>query len=183
MSENPPEQPSFWNLSNPWVRGGVAALIILLGATAYKEYQDSQRLDEDAERARVTQVLERHHAALSESLDAQQDQAAFLETLPLTSPWLPQELPCGVEAAARGSLHPAWQLLWAPQAQGQGAEDDAPMRYQIRFARSPRDGTLTWLARRDGDCDGLYEVHTLRVHSGVSGVLRRSRVEVQHLGE
>ena len=31
MSENPPEQPSFWNLSNPWVRGGVAALIILLG--------------------------------------------------------------------------------------------------------------------------------------------------------
>ena len=179
-----PAERGKWDLGNPWVRGGIAGAIILIGATVLKTYQDSQKVDPAKERDTIAGVLERHHEALEANLTKANDRAAFLENLPEHSGWLPsnQAMICGQGSVARGALPSTWQKLWAvDEAKDEG--DKTPLRYQIAFVRDSTSGAMTWYARRDGDCDGLYEVHTLRLEGGLTGALTRTRIEVQNMGE
>lgn len=171
-----------WDLSNPWVRAGLVGLVVLLAATALKTYQESQQVDPEAERAAIATVLERHYEALEENLSKAGDKAAFINALPLHSGWLPANMQCGQENVPRGPLPEAWASLWVPRADDDRKEA-TPLRYQIAFVRAPKANTMTWFARRDGDCDGIYEVHTMRLEGGISGALKRARIEIQNLGE
>jgi|GEM_PF-5054503 hypothetical protein len=183
MSNEAEQQQKRWDLKNPWVRGGIVGLVILIAATALKTYQESQQVDPEAERAAISSILEHHHEALEENLSKASDKSAFLQGLPEHSGWLPAHMQCGQESVERGALPASWTALWAPLEGDKDKGEATRLRYQLAFVRAPKAGTMTWFARRDGDCDGIYEVHTMRLEGGLSGALKQNRIEVQNLGE
>ncbi len=179
MSEGEAPAEKAGLMHNPIVRALILGAIVISVTTAYKAYEDAQKLDPEAERGAVDTLLETRHKALADWIAAQPDPAAARAALPEVSTWLPAHLPCGVARGERSALGEQWSMLWVSTD-----DEDVPpgkMRYQLRFARD--DEAITWVARRDGDCDGLYEIRTLRLEEGWSGVISASGVSVQNLGE
>ena len=73
------------------------------------------------------------------------------DPLPANVGWTPVTMPCGqsIPLPANTWEHPTWKVL------GIGGADR--YAFQYRFRKSGR--TFELLARTDGDCDGLHEVH------------------------
>lgn len=165
-------------LSKPLVRGIGVALVVVIAAMALKAWRDSMKIDEGAERAAVDEWLMAQHKALGDQLDEGQG----AEALPEQLPWLPPRLACAGGTVPRDQPIPeAWHaVLGAPEAEG-GGTGELPRRFQVGFRR--RGEQVVWMARRDIDCDGIFEIHTLEASLGWEGTLRHTRVQVQHLGE
>ena len=154
---------------------GVGVLLVA-AAGLFKLYVDQGVLDPGAER----EVIKEHMLSLHDALSARASSEEASASLPTFTPWLPAALKCGEVDASLPSDEDAasWRSLGWPLT-----THETPYRYRYQIAIRRRGDAITWYARRDGDCDGIYEVHTLKASLGWGGSLRSRHVETQNLGE
>jgi hypothetical protein len=163
---------SWWR--SPLGRALVAGAVILLAAAGAK-YAYDRAHETDVERR---ETLEEEIEAVSERLSARLEQtddiSAELEEMPRDTGWFPAGYRCGGgEFAAPGEPEPFWREAF-------GGAIPAKMRFAWRFRR--RDGGFVLWARRDTDCDGLFEVYRRTVSDSWGSGLG-VRVETENLGE
>ena len=169
-----PAAPSLWKspLGRAVIVGGLALAI----AFGFKVYTDGQKMDAEALRHTTKGELETFHDALLAHMKAQKLEP---NDLPLSTPWYPGGVACGEVMFERVKPPEAteWSMVVPPG--GWGAKKSS--RYQTKFVRD--DTHATWFARRDGDCDGVYETHTLRASLDWSAAFEKTFVQTQNLGE
>ena len=159
MSNEPPTP------SNPLRRALIVAGVVVLVAWGSKLYRDQKRAIEGVDPDAVAEILSEVH---QRAVDAKLGETGL--------PHLPAAPPCGelrhptADARASGP----WSALLP--------DDLEHLSYQflLRTSRTSRD--LVWIARRDTDCDGIFEVHTLRAPR-TSGGDRTKQVVLQNQGE
>ena len=173
MSETSSETaPSMWR--SPWVRAAIVGVVVIAAAAIIKDRQDRARFDVHGAREAAREQLVVHHKALRERLSAASDGEAAIKALPTLTAWYPAELPCGLERVKAPSLPGELAAL------GVTVPKDGMVTHQLRFQR--RGDEVIWRARRDGDCDGIFEAHTLKTSLSWTGSFS-NHVVSQQTGE
>ena len=162
--------------TSPLLRALLFGGLALGVAFGIKVYTDGQKMNAEAVRHSTKGELEILHKALLAHMESAHLSA---KDLPASTPWHPGGLECGEVTFDRG--HPPKDPRWAAVVRPGGWGEAKGARYQIKFVR--HQAHATWFARRDGDCDGLYETHTLRASLDWSATFEKTFVETQNLGE
>ncbi len=166
-------------LSQPAVRALLAGVLIIGAASALKLYVDQDVVDPAEQRAEIDAHLLDLHKALNNHLDEFKDREGSISNLPTHLPWLPATLVCAGEPTTPSVEDAkAWQLLGWPLV-----TQESPRAYAYQITMRRKESDITWIARRDADCDGIYEVHTLKGSLGWGDTFKSTHVETQHLEE
>lgn len=166
--------PSY--MDNPYVRAGLVGLVIVCVAYGSKLYYQEQRRPDTSAQEALEGKLEGWFKAFDEDAKASQDLTAFYKALPEAPSWHPANLSCG-QSLVKFAPKPAdWANIPTPKDW-----ESTRTGFQMSLRRE-REG-LTLLARRDGDCDGLYEVRRLRVGFAWTGGLTREEIVIDNENE
>lgn len=166
-------------IAQPVVRGLLVGAVVIAVASALKLYADRDVVDPAAQRAQIDDHLLALHDALKDTLKQSPDPDVAMANLPHSLPWLPANLRCADQPQTPTTQDAAaWaQLGWPLVTQ----ETPRAYAYQITVRRV--DSKVAWIARRDTDCDGIYEVHTLRGDLGWGDTFKSTHVKTQHIDE
>lgn len=171
MSEN----TAGWT-SSPYVRAAMIGLMLLgvaYGSKLY--YQELHKPDTRATEA-LEGKLEGWFEAFDQGAKSSKSLQGFYEALPEAPRWYPEALPCGQVFIPFGAPPADWAKVPTPQAWSKDKTG-----FQMSMRRN-KEG-ITLLARRDGDCDGHYEVRSLRVGFAWSGGLTRAEITIENANE
>lgn len=157
----------------PTVRAGLVAAVVVILAYAAKLYKDHAPTPLSQTQKTASDGLQAAFGALEEAAKAAKDFESYKKTLPTTTSWYPA-LPCGEMTQEYGARPKDWKSLPTSWAKGKTA-------YSYRFHQTPTH--LYYIARRDRDCDGLYEVQMLKVSSTWTGGMDKTISEVHNPGE
>jgi hypothetical protein len=149
--------------SSPLRRALIVAGVVVLVAWGSKLYRDQKRAIEGADPDAVADILSEVH---QRAVDAELDPASLATPAPAAPP-------CGELRHPTSQAGP-WRALLP--------DDLEHLTYQLMLRTSRTSADLTWIARRDTDCDGIFEVHTLRAPPQ-SGGDRTKQVVLQNQGE
>ncbi len=156
------EQPT---PSSPLRRALIVAGVVVVVAWGSKLYRDQKRAIEGVDPDAVAEILsEVHQRAVDAKLD------------PSKLPAIPPAPPCGElwHATAEARASGPWKALLP--------DDLEHLSYQLMVRTSRTSSDLTWIARRDTDCDGIFEAHSLRAPPD-SGGDRTKQVVLQNQNE
>ena len=166
--------------SSATVRAIVLALIVIGLAYMGKMYYGELRAPDTRAHEALEGQLEAWFQALDAQARASSDLRAFYEGLPEASSWHPEALPCGQLVRPFGSPPKDWTQAATP-VPWPASWPQAMTGFQVAL-RKEREG-LSLLARRDADCDGLYEVRRLRVKFAWGGGLSREDIVTDNAAE
>lgn len=159
-------------LKHPTARAIILALIVVLVAYSMKMWKDwadaAPGREQEAVAAKLLQTMAALEAASGD------DTQATLAALPQRTDWHPV-LDCAQMTATFGPPPPSWKGL--PKMAWQGQEVGYSFRFHVV------DTQMVFLARRDADCDGLYEIHQVTMAPSLVGGWSTSEPSSQNKGE
>ena len=159
-------------LKSPTVRALLLALVAVGAAFAFKAWKDwsdaAPSREQEAVAARLAQALDAIEAA------ADDDAQAALDALPQRTAWHPV-VPCGPFKAAFGAAPESWKGL--PKTGWEGKQVSHSFRFHVEGKQA------VFLARRDADCDGLYELHRVSMAPSLVGGWSKSEPSTQNRGD
>lgn len=159
-------------LKHPTSRAIILALSVVACAFGFKMWKDWSDAEPGREQEAVAAKLTQAMQAIEKA--AGDDPQAALDALPQRTTWHPI-LPCGQLKVPFGAAPASWKGL--PKTNWEGKDVGYSFRFHVEGKQA------VFFARRDADCDGLYELHRMSIAPSLVGGWSTSEPSTQNRGD